>query len=177
MRGHPMTKPKYVAEIQEEIIQSKIYFLRGRKVMVDSDLAELYDVKTKSLNLAVKRNKTRFPQDFMFQLNKDETYRLRFQFETSKPRGGRRYLPYVFTEQGVAMLSSVLHSERAIQVNIQIMRTFSKIRQMLEAHKELRQKIEEMEKKYNHQFKIVFDTLRQLLQPQAPLKRKIGFHP
>jgi len=145
--------------------------------MLDKDLAELYGVRTKALNLAVRRNASRFPADFMFQLNKGEVETLRFQIETSKTgRGGRRYLAYVFTEQGVAMLSSVLHSEQAIQVNIQIMRTFSKIRQMIDTHKDLRRKIEEMERNYDRKFKTIFDALRELLQAPAPPKRKIGFH-
>ena len=159
----------------ETTIQEKIYLIRGRKVMLDSDLAVLYGVKTFHLNEAVKRNQKRFPNDFMFQLTRSEAENLTSQFAISS-WGGRRSRPYAFTEQGVAMLSSVLNSERAIQVNIQIMRTFTKIRQMLEAHKELRQKIEKMEKKYNHQFKIVFDALRKLLDPPAKPKRSIGFH-
>jgi len=163
--------------VLQETIENKILFARGRKVMQDSDLAALYGVKTKSLNLAVRRNISRFPTDFMFRLNHLETDSLRFQFETSKKgRGGRRYYPYVFTEQGVAMLSSVLNSERAIQVNIQIMRTFTKLREMLQTHTQLRKEIEDMEKRYDCQFKIVFDTIKQLLDPPGKKKRKIGFH-
>ncbi len=137
--------------------------------MFDSDLAVLYGVETKVLNQAVKRNKKRFPPDFMFQLNQMEVDAwglqiLRSQFVTSnKGHGGRRYFPFVFTEQGVAMLSSVLKSERAIQVNIQIMRTFTKLREMIAGNRELRIKIEKLEKKYDKKFKIVFDTLRQFL--------------
>jgi phage regulator Rha-like protein len=155
-------------------IESKIYFIRGQKVMLDSDLAELYGVKTKELNKAVKRNKERFPDDFMFQLTKKETENLRSQIGTSS-WGGRRYLPYAFTEQGVAMLSSVLRSKRAIYVNIQIMRTFTKLREILSTHKDLQRKIEEMEKKYDQQFKIVFDAIKALLQHPEPKKRPIGF--
>ena len=161
--------------ISDEIILKKIYFIRGRKVMFDSDLAELYEVETKYLTRQVRRNSERFPSDFMFRLNQDEF--LRCQNVTSEQgRGGRRYLPYVFTEQGVAMLSSVLHSKRAIQVNIQIMRAFTKIREMLQTHKELWRKIEEMEKKYDQQFSVVFKALKELLElPEKP-KRRIGFH-
>ena len=167
-----------VLKIPEETIREKIYQIRGRKVMLDSDLAALYEVKTKSLNLAVKRNETRFPEDFMFQLTEDEFERLRHQFETSKQgRGGRRYLPYAFTEQGVAMLSSVLNSERAVQVNIQIIRAFTKIREMLQVHKVLWRKIEEMEKKYDENFRVVFKALKELLEPPERPKPKIGFHP
>lgn len=143
--------------------------------MLDRDLAELYEVPTKSLNLAVKRNIERFPSDFMFRLNHEEYQTLRFQFETSK-RGGRRYPPCAFTEQGVAMLSSVLNSKRAILVNIQIMRTFTKLRGMLLAHEDLRRKFEAMEKKYDRQFKIVFDVIRKLLESPPPKpKMRIGF--
>lgn len=142
--------------------------------MMDKDLASLYGVETKTLNLAVKRNFERFPNDFMFQLNKNEFEILRFQIATSR-YGGRRYLPYVFTEQGVAMLSSVLNSKRAIQVNIQIMRTFTQIRKMLISHKDLREKLELMEKKYDKQFKVVFEALRLLLnEDEKPVKR-MGF--
>ena len=144
--------------------------------MLDRDLADLYGVPTKSLNLAVKRNLSRFPGDFMFRLTNDEVDVLRFQFETSKRgRGGRRYLPYVFTQEGVAMLSSVLNSERAIQVNIQIMRAFTKLREMMSVHKDLREKIEAMEKKYDHQFQIVFEAIKMLLEPPAKPKGRIGF--
>ncbi|HOX53849.1 MAG: ORF6N domain-containing protein [Candidatus Omnitrophica bacterium] len=161
------------------IIEDMIYIVRGQKVMLDSDLSQLYGVKTKSLNLAVKRNIDRFPHDFMFQLTKEEFANLRFQFETSS-WGGIRYLPFVFTEQGVAMLSSVLNSKRAIQVNIAIMRTFIKLRRMILTHKEMRRKIEEMEKRYDKQFKVVFTALKELLdhskEPQKP-RARIGFHP
>ena len=138
------------------------------------NLAELYDVETKQLKRAVRRHIERFPDDFMFELSKDELNDLRCQFGTSS-WGGARYLPMVFTEQGVAMLSSVLNSERAIQVNVQIMRTFTKLRKVLSTHDELKEKIESMEKKYDGQFKIVFDAIRQLMAPDEPPKRKIGF--
>ncbi len=140
------------------------------------DLSELYEVETRALIQAVKRNIGRFPPDFMFQLNNQEVIGLRSQFVISKSgRGGRRYMPYVFTEQGVAMLSSVLNSERAIQVNIAIMRAFVKLREMLATHKDLAKKLDEMEKKYDAQFKIVFDAIRQLMTSPETKKRKIGF--
>ena len=167
-------------EIPEEAIQSKIYLLRGRKVMMDSDLAILYEVSTGALIQAVKRNMERFPDDFMQRMTAQEVKGLISQNVISKTgRGGRRTPPLVFTEQGVAMLSSVLKSGRAIQVNIQIMRAFSKLRHMLEAHKDLKKKIEEMEQKYDGKFKLVFDALRELLAPAIPLpkpKGPIGFH-
>jgi len=145
--------------------------------MLDSDLAQLYGVETFNLNKAVKRNIDRFPNDFMFQLTKEEADSLRFQIGMSKTigRGGRRYLPYAFTEQGVAMLSSVLNSKRAVQVNIAIIRAFVKLREMLATHKDLARKLEEMEKKYDAQFNVVFDAIRQLMTPPGKHKRKIGF--
>lgn len=160
--------------VPAEIIQKKILIIRGRKVMLDRDLAELYEVETKALNRAVKRNSERFPEDFMFQLTREEFDILRCHFGTSS-WGGQRYLPYAFTENGVAMLSSVLSSKRAIQVNISIMRTFTHLREMLLTHRDLKRKIEAMEKKYDHQFKIVFDTIKQLIEPQAKPKKRIGF--
>ena len=155
-------------------IENKIYFIRGQKVMIDHDLAALYGVETKVLIQAVKRNLERFPEDFMFLLTEKEFKILRSQFVTSS-WGGRRYIPYVFTEQGVAMLSSVLRSKRAIQVNIQIMRTFTKLKSLLATHKDLQRKIEEMEKKYDQQFRVVFDAIRALITPPAPKRKKIGF--
>jgi len=142
--------------------------------MLDSDLAVLYEVPTKVLVQAVKRNISRFPADFMYQLTKRELDSLRSQFVTSK-RGGRRYPPYVFTQEGVAMLSSVLNSERAILVNIQIMRAFTQLRRMLLTNKDLKRKIEEMEKKYDQQFRVVFDTIRALITPPETKRKKIGF--
>ena len=164
-----------------ESISSQIYFIRGKRVMLDSDLAALYGVKTKSLNLAVKRNRSRFPDDIMFQLSAQEAKVLRFQNETSKDgSGGRRYLPHVFTEQGIAMLSGVLNSPRAIQANIQIMRTFTKLREILVHNEIVRQKIEELESKYekhNKQFKVIFEAIRELLAaPKLKPKKPIGFH-
>jgi len=150
-----------IATISEESITSKIYLIRGIKVMLDEDLAELYGVKTGRLNEQVKRNILRFPNDFMFQLSKSEFEILISRFAISR-WGGRRKMPYVFTEQGVAMLSSVLNSKRAIQVNIAIMRTFTKLREMISSHKELRQKIESMEKKYDKQFQVVFAAIKDI---------------
>lgn len=161
--------------IPMERIEQKIFLIRGEKVMLDSDLALLYEVETKAINKAVKRNHERFPEDFLFQLTEQESEALRFHFGTSKKRGGRRYLPYVFTEQGVAMLSSVLKSQRAILVNVAIMRTFVKLRKMIISHKDLAQKLAQLEKKYDAQFKIVFDAIRELMTPPPVKKRKIGF--
>jgi hypothetical protein len=159
-----------------ERIERMILLIRGQKVMLDSDLAELYGVTTKRLNEQVRRNLSRFPEDFVFQLTESESDLLRSQIATSKTgRGGRRYLPYVFTEQGVAMLSSVLNSERAIKVNIEIMRAFVRLRQILASNKELAKKLNELEKKYDAQFKIVFDVIRELMRTPEPKKRPIGF--
>lgn len=147
--------------------------------MLDNDLAELYGVETKVLKQQVNRNIERFPEDFMFELTWEETKSLRSQIvtlNTTSKRGRHiKYLPYAFTEQGVAMLSSVLRSKRAIQVNIHIMRTFTKLRTLLSTHKDLQRKIEEMEKKYDQQFRVVFDAIRALITPPAPKRKKIGF--
>jgi len=145
--------------------------------MLDDDLAELYDVQTKVFNQAVKRNRNRFPSDFMFQLTDREYDSLRSQFVTLNPGRGRhrKYLPFAFTEQGVAMLSSVLRSNRAVQVNIEIMRAFVRLREVLATHRDLAAKLEAIEKKYDAQFKVVFDAIRQLMIPPEPKKRKIGF--
>jgi len=165
------------ALIPVEMIEKKILLIRGEKVMLDADLAELYQVETFNLNKAVKRNIDRFPQDFMFQLTKQEADSLRFQIGMSKKEGrGGRYLPYAFTEQGVAMLSSVLNSERAVKVNVEIMRAFVRLRQMLASNTELARKLDALEKKYDHQFKVVFDAIRQLMTPLDTKKKgKIGF--
>jgi len=157
-----------------EKIENKIYLIRGKKVMIDADLAELYGVQTKVLLQSIKRNLDRFPEDFMFQLVKDEYESLRSQIVTSS-WGGRRYLPYAFTEQGVSMLSSVLNSKQAIQVNIQIMRTFTKLREMIESHKDLKKKIEEIESKYDKQFQMVFEAIKHLIEEPIKSKRKVGF--
>lgn len=157
-----------------ERITSKICLIRGQKVMLDRSLAELYGVKTKVLKQAVKRNIGRFPKDFMFELTKLEFDNLRSQIVTSS-WGGTRYSPMAFTEQGVAMLSSVLNSDTAIKVNIQIIRAFTQLRQMLLTHKDLKKKIETMEKKYDQQFQIVFEAIKQLLEADAKPRKKIGF--
>lgn len=163
--------------IPVERIEKLILLIHGQKVMLDADLAELYDVETRILVRNVKRNIDRFPEDFMFQLTKEEAEVLRSQIGMSnKSRGGRRYLPYVFTEQGVAMLSSVLRSKRAVQVNIEIMRAFVRMRQLLASHRGLMQKILSMEKKYDKQFQIVFEAIRQLMEPpEEKTKKQIGF--
>jgi hypothetical protein len=182
-----------------EGIEAAILLIRGEKVLLDADLAALYGVEPRVLIQAVKRNAERFPPDFMFQLAKEELDLLRSQFVTSKsasrlnqgepgflrsqfvisksgdPRGGRRYPPYAFTEQGVAMLSSVLNSPRAIQVNIEIMRAFIRLRRMLASHADLARKLENLEKKYDVQFKMVFDAIRKLMAPPEPKRRRIGF--
>jgi hypothetical protein len=152
--------------IPVERIEQAILLIRGQKVMLDADLAGLYGVETKILNKAVKRHLDRFPEDFMFQLTAEEAKNLRFQIGTSKKsRGGRRYLPYAFTEQGVAMLSGILNSPRAVKVNIEIMRAFVRLRHLLASHTELARKLSEMENKYDEQFKVVFDAIRALMSP------------
>ena len=168
------------AEISVSRIEQKIYVVRGQRVMLDADLAGLYGVKTKILNKAVKRNLDRFPEDFMFQLNNQELEHLRFQNGTSKiGRGGTRYLPYAFTEQGVAMLSGVLTSPRAIKVNVEIMRAFVRLRQVLASHRELARKLEELERhlrNHDEQIEAIFDAIRQLMTRPEPDRKKIGFH-
>jgi len=163
------------ALISQETIEEKIILVRGHKVMLDKDLADLYGVITRNLNKAVTRNIDRFPEDFMFQLTREEFNNLMFHFGTSS-WGGTRKPPRVFTEHGILMLSSVLKSRRAVQVNIQIMRTFMKLRKMLLSHKNLLRKIEDIEKRYDSQFKIVFDAIRKLIIPPEKQKRRIGFH-
>ncbi len=161
-----------------ETIGKRILLIRGQKVMLDRDLAEFYKVSTRTLNQAVKRNLTRFPKDFMFQLTpKEMDGILRSQFVISRlSHGGRRYLPFAFTEQGVAMLSSVLHSPRAIQVNIEIMRAFVQIRQWMASHVELARKIEKMEMTYDENFRTIFDAIKALMTPEVPEKKgTIGF--
>jgi hypothetical protein len=171
--------------VPDEIIERKIYIIRGKKVMLDRDLATLYGVMTGRLNEQVKRNRKRFPPDFMYQLSKSELANLMSQNAISS-WGGVRKMPYVFTEQGVAMLSTVLSSDRAIEVNIQIMRAFVRIRQLIVGHKDLQRKIDDLEKKmeekfgiFDEQFVIVFqafEELKKALQPPERPKRKIGFH-
>ena len=164
--------------IPQETIEGEILFLRGRKVMLDRDLAKLYGVETRVLNQAVRRNIKRFPWDFMFQLAQNELKNWKSQFVISnKEKMGLRKRPCAFTEQGIAMLSSVLNSERAIHVNIQIMRTFTRLRGLLLTHTELKRKIEEMESKYDHQFQAVFRVIKRLLESSHKPGRRIGFHP
>ncbi len=160
--------------LPQERIEKSILLLRGLKIMLDKDLAELYGVETYNLNKAVKRNIDRFPSDFMFQLTRHEFNDLIFQFGISR-WGGTRKLPFAFTELGVAMLSSVLNSKRAVQVNIQIMRTFSALRELLATHKDIARKMEEMEMKYDQQFRIVFEAIRRFFKPPPASKRQIGF--
>ena len=158
-------------------IERRILLLRGEKVRLDSDLAELYGVETKALNQAVKRKLERFPTDFMFQVSTEEAALiLRSQIVTLKRGEHRKFRPYAFTEQGVAMLSSVLRSDRAIQVNLAIMRTFVQLRQMLATHSDLACKLAAMERKYDSRFKIVFDALREMMAEKKKPKREIGFH-
>jgi len=165
--------------VSVQLIERRIYLIRGQKVMIDVDLAELYGVPTKRLNERVRRNSQRFPEDFMFQLTKSEAESLRSQFATSKAgRGGRRTLPYVFTEQGVAMLSTVLNSEQAIEVNIMIMRAFVKLRQMLESNEELNRKFAAIIRRlstHDKYFKVVFDELKKLTERPTPPRKQIGF--
>jgi len=163
-----------ISIIPNEIIEAKIFVIRSKKVILDRDLAKLYNVETRMFMQSVKRNINRFPEDFMFQLNKDEFNNLISQFVTSR-WGGTRKLPFAFTEQGVAMLSSVLKSERAINVNIQIMRAFTKLRELIMSHADLKKKIELMENKYDKQFSVVFDAIKLIRQHPLKQKGKIGF--
>ncbi len=162
--------------ILAEKVESKIYLIRGKKIMLDSTLAELYKVKPIALRQQVKRNKERFPDDFMFQLTSEEVESMVSHFVIPSKQSLGGHLPYAFTEQGVAMLSSVLNSKRAVMVNIQIMRTFTKFREMIETNKDLRKKIEEIERKYDKQFQVVFEALKHLTEPEVKPKRKIGFY-
>lgn len=166
--------------ISDELVMNKIYLMRGQKVMLDRDLAELYGVTTGNLNLAVKRNKKRFPADFMFQLTKEELEGLILQIAISKNtrRGGIRKLPYAFTEQGVSMLSGILNSDTAIRVHIQIIRVFARMRKMLITHKDILLQLEKIEKKlagHDEDITLIFQYLKQLLSPPQPSRRKIGF--
>ncbi|MES2773652.1 MAG: ORF6N domain-containing protein [Bacteroidota bacterium] len=177
---------KKAASVEEERIVSKIYLIRDRKIMLDKDLAELYDVTTSNLNKAVKRNLKRFPEDFMFQLTDAEFKNLIFQSGTSS-WGGTRKMPYGFTEQGVAMLSGVLNSDRAIEVNIRIIRIFTKLREMLLTHKDILLKLEKIEKEFMKQesrtitnednIRMIFDALKKLLNPPVEPRKRIGFKP
>jgi hypothetical protein len=171
--------------VPTEVIEQHIYLIRNQKVMLDRDLADLYGVQTKVLNQAVKRNLDRFPEDFMFQLNEEEAriwwkhilaQRLRSQIVTLKQGQHLKYQPYAFTEHGILMLSSVLRSERAIAVNIAIMRTFVKLREILASQKDLVYRLDELEKKCDRHFQVVFDAIRQLMAPPEKPKHQIGFH-
>lgn len=170
-------KPKSSSLVPTELVERHILVIRGENVLLDADLAELYEVETKALTRAVRRNIERFPEDFMFQLSPEEFDDLRRHSGTSSQWGGRRYAPYAFTEQGVAMLSSVLRSQRAVDVNVEIMRTFVRLRRMLASNAELSRKLAALETKYDHQFQAVFDAIRQLMQPprQMPTDGRIGF--
>jgi len=161
--------------IPKERIERIILLLRGHKVMLDQDLAEMYGVETRALVQAVKRNRSRFPKDFMFQLNLTEFQVLRSQAVMSSGWGGRRHPPFAFTEQGVAMLSSVLTSERAIRVNVEIMRTFVRLRHLMESHAELGRRLAELDKKTELRFEAVFKAIRQILEVPAKRKLPIGF--
>jgi hypothetical protein len=174
------SKPQNQIPMELQLIQNKIFEIRNQKVMLDFDLAELYEVQTKNLNLAVKRNLKRFPKDFMFQLTKPEWESLRLQIETSKGRGGTRYLPYAFTEQGLAMLSGILNSQIAIDVNIAIMRAFVFIRQYALSHRDLTEKLKELESKYDKQFDGVYEALDYLIKKDKQEvnqkeRKRIGF--
>ena len=177
----PHTKKLKISSltVSVQLIERRIYLIRGQKVMIDEDLAELYGVPTKQLNQQVSRNKKRFPSDFVFRLTKEEAEALRSQFVTSKRgRGGRRYLPHVFTEQGVAMLSGVLNSDQAIEVNVAIMRAFIRLRQMLETNEELNRKFAAVIRKlatHDKYFKVVFDELKKLTQQPTLERKQIGF--
>ncbi len=175
-----MAKQKNMAFFSDDVLIQKIHVIRNQKVMVDRDLAELYGVETKHLKQSVRRNISRFPEDFMFELTENEFLGLRSQFVTSNPteRGGNRYLPMVFTEQGVTMLSCILNSERAIVVNIQLIRIFTKLRQILLTHKDILLQLEKIEQRLSgHDEKIaeIFHYLRQLLNPPQPPRERIGF--
>jgi hypothetical protein len=163
------------ALVPAERIERSIVLIRGQRVIVDRDLAALYGVTTGNLNKAVTRNTDRFPNDFMFRLTSEEFANLKFHFGTSS-WGGTRKSPRVFTEQGVAMLSSVLRSRRAVQANVEIMRAFVRLRQLLASHADLARKLDALEKKYDAQFRVVFDAIRELMAPAEPSRKRIGFH-
>jgi len=165
--------------VPSERIDKQIFLLRGHKVMLDSDLAALYGVETRALNQSVRRNKERFPEDFMFRLSREEVKRISQSVISSSPYGRLKFSKSVtaFTEHGVTMLSSVLNSPRAIQVNIQIMRAFAKLREIIAAHRELSHRLDELERKYDVKFKVVFDAIRRLMAPPPAPKRRIGFYP
>ncbi len=161
--------------VPHDQLEQSILVIRGHRVMLSTDLAKLYTVEPRVLMQAVKRNRDRFPADFMFQLTEQEFHRLKSQFVISSWGGLRRAYPYAFTEQGVAMLSSVLRSKRAIQVNIAIMRTFVQLREMIGANKTLAKRLSDLEKKYDGQFRVVFEAIRELMTVPASTSRRIGF--
>lgn len=171
-----MAKKEQTSLVPAARIERSILMFRGQKVMVDADLATLYDVETKQLVRALKRNIERFPHDFAFQLTANEFENLKCQIGASSSWGGRRTRPWAFTEQGVSMLSSVLRSKRAAQVNIEIMRTFVRLREMLASHADLARRLDDLEKKYDKQFAAVFDAIRQLMTPPQPGQRELGCH-
>ena len=166
---------KALAPVPVENVENAILVIRGEKVILDSDLARLYGVTTARLNQQVKRNLERFPSDFMFQLTRKEFDALILQFATSKGRGGRRKLPFAFTEHGALMAANVLNSKRAVQASVQVVRAFVKLRQILTSNVELARKLGELERKYDAQFKVVFDAIRQLMMPPEPERKQIGF--
>jgi hypothetical protein len=187
-----MADKKLIASVEQ--IESRIFLIRGQKVMLDQDLAELYGVETKRFNEQVRRNSERFPEDFMFQLTAEEFANLRSQFDTSSlrsqiatsnnpvgtpaGRGGRRHLPYAFTEHGAIMAASVLNSPRAVETSVQVVRAFVRLRQMLSSNAELSRKLATLEKKYDIQFRAVFEAIRELMTPLEPRKKRpIGFAP
>jgi len=173
----PKSKSGMIALVSEGVIRRQIYFIRSHNVMLDADLAHLYGVTTGALNQAVQRNRSRFPEDFMFQLDRLELENWRSHFVTSNPRSrmGLRRRPYAFTEQGVAMLSGVLRSDRAVMVNVAIMRTFVRLRQLLTADKDLAHKLAALERKYDSRFRVVFQAIKQLMEPPARPTTQIGF--
>jgi hypothetical protein len=178
-----MTKTKSLSKrpnqrVDAGLIGRRIYLIRSHRVMLDTDLAELYQVETKALNRAVQRNPGRFPEDFMFRLKPKEVDTLRRQIGASSSHGGRRYAPYVFTQEGVAMLSSVLHSARAVQVNVAIMRAFVRLREVMATHKDLADKITELEgkfSKHDKEIQVIFNALKKLIEPPLVPRRRIGY--
>ncbi|CAN5489525.1 ORF6N domain-containing protein [soil metagenome] len=175
---------KSLATIPVERVEQAILLIRGEKVILDTDLAALYGVETKALNRAVKRNMKRFPSDFVFQLTEKEAAALRYQSGTSnlksqtataRSRGGRRYRPYAFTEHGAIMAANILNSDRAVQASVAVVRAFVRLRQMIASNAELARKLAELEKKYDAQFKVVFEAIRQLMMPPEPKRKQIGF--
>jgi hypothetical protein len=166
---------KALVKIPAERIENAILLIRGEKLILDSDLAALYGVETRTLLQAVKRNRERFPSDFMIQLTRKESDSLRSQIVISKGRGGRRYLPYAFSEHGAIMAASVLNSKTAVETSVQVVRAFVRLRQMLASNKELAHKLIELERRYDTQFKVVFDAIRELMTTPEPKRKQIGF--